>query len=251
MSPWRLELLRIMRTRRLIALVAMFVILGVGGPVLVHYLPQIIKSKSATSDIKLILPKPKPFDGIQNFANNISSLCTLVVAIVAAASLAIDANPVIAIFYRTRVRKPAPLLVPRFVAVIGASVVALALGTLGAWYETTVLIGSVSFGPLAVGFLLEALWLFFVVSTVAFFSSVIRSVLGVVGAAVTLFLALALLESVPGVMSWMPTRLAESEADLIGHPAGVLWHAIVTAGIASLLVFGIAIYLFGRREVSR
>jgi ABC-2 type transport system permease protein len=248
MSPWQLELLRLVRTRTLVALVAVFLILGFGGPVLVHYLPELVKG-SSTNGVKLVLPTPKPVDGIQNFGNNISTLGTLVVVLVAAASLSVDANPALAIFYRTRVHSAAGLLLPRFVAVVVASVVALALGTVGAWYETSVLIGRLSFGPLAVGFLLEAVWLLFVSSSVAFFSSVIRGVLGVAGAAVGLFLALALLESVPGVLSWMPTRLAESASDLIGQPTGHIWHAVVIATAASLLGLAVAVIRLGKREV--
>lgn len=250
MSPWQLEFLRLVRTRRLVALVGVFVLLGFGGPVLVHYLPELVKG-STTSGVKLILPPPKPVDGIQNFANNISSLGTLVVVMVVAASVSVDANPVLAVFYRTRVRRAAGLLLPRFVTVMAASLLALALGTLGAWYETSVLIGRLSFGPLAVGFLFESAWLLFVGSSVAFFSSVIRGVLGVAGAAVGLFLALALVESIPGVLTWMPTRLAESASDLIGQPAGYIWHALVIAVAASLLGLAVAVSRLGKREISR
>ncbi len=250
MSPWQLELLRLMRTRRLVALFAVFVILGFGGPVLVHYLPELLKG-STTNGAKLILPAPKPVDGVQNFANNISSLGTLVVVMVVAASVSVDANPVLAVFYRTRVRSGAGLLLPRFVTVMTASVLALAFGTVGAWYETSVLIGPLSFGPLAIGFLLEAVWLLFVGSSVAFFSSVTRSVLSVAGAAVGMFLVLALLESVPGVLSWMPTRLAASASDLIGRPAGPIWHAVVIAAAASLLGLGTAVNRLGKRDVPR
>jgi ABC-2 type transport system permease protein len=249
-SPWCLEILRILRTRRLVALVTIFVILGFGGPVLVHYLPELVKG-STTNGVRLVLPKPKPADGIQNFANNISSLGTLVVVIVAAATLSIDANPVLAIFYRTRVRRPAALLFPRFATVMAASVLALALGTLGAWYETSVLIGPLSAGPLVIGFLLETVWLVFIGSIVAFFSSVIRGVTGVVGAAVGLFLALALFESVPGALSWMPTSLAQSASDLLGKPAGEIWHAVVICVAGSALALIVAINRLGKREVSR
>jgi ABC-2 type transport system permease protein len=250
MSPWRLERLRLLRTQRLVVLLALFLVLGFGGPVLVHYLPELVKGSTANG-VKLVLPKPKPVDGIQNFANNISSLGTLVVVIVTAASVSVDANPVLAIVYRTRVRTPAGLLLPRFITVMAASVLALALGTLGAWYETSVLIGTVPFGPLAVGFLLEAVWLLFVGSSVAFFSSVVRSVTAVVGLAVGLFLALALLESLPGVLSWMPTRLALSASDLIGQSAGAIWHSVVVAAAASGLGLAIAASRLGRREIAR
>jgi ABC-2 type transport system permease protein len=256
MTPWRLELLRLARTRRAVALVAMFVVLGFGGPVLVHYLPELVNSSKNASGLDLpknalTLAPPKPVDGIKNFGSNVSSLGTLALVMVAAASLSIDANPVAAIFYRTRVQRPSGLLMPRFVAVMATSVLALAIGALGACYETSVLIGRLPLVPLVVGFLLEALWVLFVGTTVAFFSSVIRDVLGVAGAAVMLFLALALLENVPHVVSWLPTRLADSAADLVGHPAGQLWHAVVITGVSSVLFLWTAVNRLGEREVPR
>ena len=73
----------------------------------------------------------------------------------------------------------------------------------------------------------------------------------VVGLAVGLFLALALLESLPGLLSWMPTRLAQSASDLIGQSAGEIWHSVVMAVAASGLCLAIAASRLGRREIAR
>jgi hypothetical protein len=102
MGPWRLELLRIERTRRLVVLGATFMILGLAEPVFTYYLPEIIRHPG--NGIQIIAPKPTAADGIANFANNVGELGTLVVAIVAAATLSFDAHPVLAAFYRTRLR---------------------------------------------------------------------------------------------------------------------------------------------------
>src|SRR6266508_2076630 len=205
MGPWRLELLRVWRTRLVIALAATFLILGLGIPVLTYYLPELIKN--AGNGVRIIAPKPTPTDAIAGFASNVAQLGTLVVVVVAAASLSIDAHPGLAAFYRTRVHRPILLVLPRYVVVTAASVATLALGTLGAWYETTVLLGSVSVGALVGGLALEALWLCFVTGIVAVVASAIRGVLGVVGASIGLLLGLALLGNFPGASSWLPTRL--------------------------------------------
>src|SRR6266545_1028652 len=144
MGPWRLELLRVWRTRRMIALAATFLILGLGVPVLTYYLPELVKN--AGNGVRIIAPKPTPADAITGFASNVAQLGTLVIVVVAAASLSIDAHPGLAAFYRTRVHRPILLVLPRYVVVTAASVATLALGTLGAWYETRVLLGSVPFG---------------------------------------------------------------------------------------------------------
>lgn len=156
MGPWRLESLRMWRTRRLIALCATFLVLGLGEPVLTYYLPQLVKG-GADKGVQIILAKQTPADAIDGFAGNVGQLGTLVVVIVAAANVAIDAHPGLAAFYRTRIHRPALLVVPRYVTTSAASIAALALGTLGAWYETIVLLGTVPLGALMTGLALEAL----------------------------------------------------------------------------------------------
>lgn len=248
MGPWHLELLRMWRTRRWIALVATFVILGLGLPVLTYFLPDLISG--ADKSLQIVVPKQTAADAIAGFANNGGQLGTLVLVVVAAASLAIDAHPALSAFYRTRVRRADLLVLPRYVVVTAASVVALILGTLGAWYETTVLFSSVNFGALAGGVGLEAVWLCFVASIVLLFSSVFRSVLGVVGWAVAFLLTLALLTNLGAIASWLPTRLAASVGDLVQRPAGDIWHAVVVAVFGTAIGLAVGVYLLGRREIN-
>ena len=247
MGPWRLEVLRLWRTRRVIALAATFLIVGLGAPILTYYLPELIKG--AGDGIQITVPKQTAADAIASFASNVAQLGTLVVVVVAAASLSIDAVPGLAGFYRTRVRRPTLLVLPRYVIVTAASVGALAVGTLGALYETSVLLGSVPIGALFVGLAMEALWFCFVTSIVAVFTSAIRGVLGVVGASLALLLALALLGNLPAASSWLPTRLAASGADLVQHRAGDIWHAVVVSGIASVAALLVAVNRLGKREL--
>jgi ABC-2 type transport system permease protein len=247
MGPWRLELVRVWRTRRLIALAATFLILGLGLPVLTYYLPELVVG--AGNGVQITVPKQTAADALTSFASNVARLGTLVVVVVAAANLSIDAHPGLAAFYRTRVHRPSFLLLPRYVVVTAASVATLALGTFGAWYETTVLFGSVAIGPLIGGLALEAMWLCFVTSVVTVFTSAIRGVLGVVGGSIAFLLALALLGNLPSAFSWLPTRLAASGADLIQHPAGDVWHAIVVTAVASILALSFAVNRLGKREI--
>jgi ABC-2 type transport system permease protein len=247
MGPWRLELLRLWRTRRLVAFAATFLILGFGEPVLTYYLPEIVKS--AGNGVQITVPEPTAAGGIAGFANNVAQLGTLVVVVVAAATLSIDAHPGLAAFYRTRVHRPTFLVLPRYAIVTAASVATLALGTLGAWYETTILLGSVSFGALMGGLALEALWICFVTSIVAAFTSAIRGVLGVVGASIALLLGLALLGNLPSVSSWLPTRLAASGADIVQRSAGDIWHAAIVSGGATVAALILAVNRLGRRQL--
>lgn len=247
MGPWRLELLRVWRTRRLVALVATMLILGLGSPVVIYYLPDLVKNSG--NGVQIILPKQTAADGMTSFGGNLGQLGTLVVAVVAAATLAIDAQPGLAAFYRTRVGRTTRLVLPRYLVVTAASVAALALGVLGAWYETAVLLGSVSAGAIAAGFGYEALWLCFVVSVVALAAGLIRSVLGMVGASIGFLLALGLLGNVSAIAAWLPTRLAASAGTVVAHPGAGLWRAAIAAALATIVALGLAVARFGQRQL--
>ena len=246
-GPWRLEWLRIWRTRRLIALVATFLILGFGSPVLTYYLPDLIKH-SSSSGIEITIPEQTAVDGIASYAGNIAQLGTLVIVVVAAATLALDARPGLAAFYRTRIQRRTMLVLPRFLVITAAAIAALALGTIGAWYETTILLGTVPVAALLKGFALEAIWIVFVCSMALLFSGLVRGVLGVVGATLGLLLGLALLGSFSFAASWSPTRLSGSMADFMRESPGDHWQAITVTLAVSVAACAIAVILFDRRE---
>jgi ABC-2 type transport system permease protein len=248
MSPWRLEAIRLWRTRQLLILLAAYLLLGLGLPILTYYLPTLIKN--AGNGVHIIAPKPTPTDSIKAFGSNAGQLGTLVVVIVAAVNLSLDAHPGVAAFYRSRVRRPSALILYRYAMVNAASIAALVLGTACAWYETRVLLGSLPAGAVAVGLLFGALWICVATSTVALFASVIRGVSGVVGATIALFLGLALLEGLPAVHSWFPTSLANAAGALVHNALGDLWHAVVAGVVCTLGSLRLALMLFGRREVS-
>jgi ABC-2 type transport system permease protein len=248
MGPWRLELVRIWRTQRWIALGAIFLLLGIADPVAARYLPELAKVGGHGPQITVATPTPG--QGVSMFVNSLSQIGTLVVVVVAAASLSVDARPSLSAFYRTRLRRPVLLLLPRYLTTTVASLVALAVGTLGAWYETTVLLGAVPFGKLMLGLALEALWFCFVTSLVALFTGTIRGIAGVVCASIAALLALVAAGSVfRGVSSWLPTKLVGTAANIVQQPVGNVWHAVIVSAVAAVAAVSLGINRLGRREL--
>jgi ABC-2 type transport system permease protein len=191
--------------------------------------------------VRITVPPPTPGQTLSDVGSNISQLGTVVLVVVAAASLAIDAHPGLAIFYRTRARAAPVLFLPRYATVAAAAVLALGLGVLAAWYETAVLIGPPRAVALAGGFALEAAWLCFAAATVAAWASITPAVLATTGASLASLLALALLAEIPAVSSWSPTALAGSLGDLAkSHHAATPWHAVVIAVPSTIALLALA-----------
>ncbi|MDH3194056.1 MAG: hypothetical protein OEY55_10500 [Acidimicrobiia bacterium] len=248
MTLWRLEWLRLVRTKRLITLAFAYLFFGLLGPISARYMGEIVAQFG--EGVTVSFPDPTPADGITQYVGNASQVGVLVGVVVAAGALCLDATPEIGTFFRTRVPAMARILLPRFSLTAAALVIASALGTLAAWYETEVLIGSVGAGQLWTGWLLGALYLVFVVAVVAITAARTSSVLATVLITLVILLALPILGILPNVARWLPSHLVGA-LDGIVRGSDVSEYtraAAVTIGLTGSALFG-AIRLSSRREL--
>ena len=165
MSLWRLEWLRLIRTRRLVALLGVFLFFGFLGPLSARYMKQIIENFGG--NIQIVVPDPVPADGITQYVGNAIQIGLLVSVGIAAAALAFDAKPQMGIFLRTRVRRMRDIITPRYVVTAVAAIGSFVLGSVAALYETVILIGSLSIGGWLLGMLLGSLYLAFAITVTA------------------------------------------------------------------------------------
>lgn len=250
MTIWRLEWLRLVRTRRLLALVAVYLFFGATGPFLARYTAEIVSRVGGTNGMKIEIPPPVPADGVQQFVSNNTQLGLLVVVFVAASALAFDARREMAIFLRTRVKSVSAILVPAFVMNVTAALVALVLGTAIDWYETVVLLGRLPVGRMLVGLGYGALFLIFVVSVVAAAASVARGALGTAGMAVSVLLVMAIAGGIGSLDRWLPTSLGGAQTNLVRATAATHYlPAAVIAVVASAALVWFAAVTNAHREV--
>jgi ABC-2 type transport system permease protein len=218
-SVWRIEWWRLVRTRRLLALLIVFVFLGFVEPLGARYASQLINSAGSAEQIKVTVPPPVPADGISAFMGDALVLGLLVSVVVAAYACAIDSNPALSVFYRTRARSFSALLLPRVAVVSGGVIGAFLVGLLVAWYETAVLIGAPEVGPMLYSALLGSVYLAFAVTVTALAGALVRSRLAAVGVSVVILLLLPILGELPGFSRWMPSQLVGASSALLRHTA--------------------------------
>lgn len=101
--------------------------------------------------MQVIAPHPTPKDGIANYISQISQTGLIVVIVIAAGAFTFDARRGLAVFLRTRATSMWQLIVPRFTVNAAAVVTAYSLGTLAAWYEAALLLGSPPAGAMLAG----------------------------------------------------------------------------------------------------
>ena len=248
MNLWRLEWLRLLRTRSWIALAAVFLFFGLLGPITARYMEEILQRFAG--DISVILPPPTPATGLEQYLGNVMQIGLLVVLAVAAGALAFDQPVERAAFYRSRVRRVWTLLAPRYAVVTLATVAAFVLGTLGAWYETVVLLGELPVGAMLLGMLLTSLSLASAVAVPAAASSFARAPLVIVPVAAGFLIVVPLLGLVGALRDWLPSVLLGSLVGLVVGvpPVEYLRPALVTLAATAVLLW-LAAARLQRREL--
>lgn len=248
MNLWRLEWLRLVRTRRWIALTGVFVAFGFIGPVSAKYLPDLVAH--AGGGVKIIVPPPVPADGIRQFTGNAMQIGVVVVVVVAVAAFAFDTRPGLAIFYRTHVRRARDLILPRYVVVGAAAIATFVLGTLAAVYETVVLLGGLPAARVTLGVVLESLFLLLCVAVSAAATTFTRSSLAAIGLSIAILLAIPLIGGLGPAGPWVPSQLTDSLNGLVtGVSPGTYTRSTLTCVAATIAFLGAALVRVGRREL--
>lgn len=149
MNLWRLEWLRLVRTPRGLALGAVFLVFGLVEPVFTRYQSQLLGR--VTGGVRITFPAPTPAAALSSYVSQVTGIGLIVVVVIAAGAFTFDAHQGLATFLRTRVTSLWQLVTPRFTASAAAACAAYSLGTLAAWYATSVLIAAPPQAPCSPG----------------------------------------------------------------------------------------------------
>lgn len=246
MNLWRLEWLRLVRTKRWIALVGVYVFFGLLGPLSARYLGEIVERFGG--GVEVAFPPPVPADGMIQYVSNVSQVGLLVAVVVAAGSLAFDAKPEMGVFLRTRVSRVWDILLPRLVVSFLAIGLSFLLGALAAWYETVVLIGSLPVGGTLAGIGYGLLYLALVVAVVAAAGSRSKNVLGAVMITIVVLLVMPIVGLVQAIGRWLPSHLVGA---LSGIPGGEAIGEYLPASATTAALIGLSLWLAVRWSAAR
>ncbi len=161
-NVWRLEWRRLYRTPRAIALGVVFLAIGLIEPVVTKYENRLFAHVG--NGVRITAPPPTPADALNSYASEVFLIGLILVVVLAAGPFTFDSSPGLSTFLRTRVTNFWQLLGPRFTLSAAAAAVAYLLGTVAAWYETRLLIGSLPAGAVFGGVLCGAVYLAFAVA---------------------------------------------------------------------------------------
>lgn len=243
---WRLELLRLRRTRRGLLLLATYPLLALVGPLAVRHLDDILDVLGADAGRPTITD---PADGMSAYTYVAGQVGLLVALGIAAAAFAVDHRPGLAAFYRTRTRHGRDLVLPRWTVTTTAVVLAYLAGTAVALAQVRWLFGPFGLSAAWWGAVYGALYLVLATAVVAGVGAFLRRPVTMFGAALAVLFLLPLPQLWSPAERWSPSRLGGAQVELLRDttPGDYAGGAAVGVALTVALVW-LAVYRVGRRE---
>ena len=248
MSVWRLEWLRLVRTKRLVALGATFVFFGITAPPLTRWQDELMARVGGGARIEL--PPPTSTTAVASYLGNAVQLGGLALVVVASLALAIDTDRSTSVFLRTRLRRPWMLVLPRWAVATGAGLAMFVAGLLCTWYGSVLLLDPLPAGTMVVGTLLTLPYFAFLTAVAAVLATrshgVALPVVGALGAAVVL----GIVGSIRELGQWLPSHLVGLLPDLLGGGRVLdTMPAVAVLLVAIAVLLAVAVRLTASREV--
>ena len=142
------------------------------------------------------------------------------------------------------------LIAPRFTASAAAACAAYSLGTLAAWYATSVLIAAPPVGAMLAGMLCGCGYLAFAVAVTAGAASVVKGTLGTAGLTLATLLLLPIVGTFHAIHGWLPSTLAHAPVDLLsGTHLPHFFPALAVTAVLSAALLAAAVARLRTREL--
>lgn len=237
---WRLEWWRLVRTHRIVAVLATYVFFGATAAPMARYTGELVQRFGG--GVQVTLPPVRAVDGFANYISNTSQLGLLVFAMVISSALTLDAHREMAVFMRTRVHHRRDLVLPRYAVNLLAAAVSFTVGALCTWYGTALLLGPVDAVGVVIGVVLQIVYLAFIGAAAAAFGTHLRSAMTTAAATLGLALALAIVGVVEPLGVWLPSRLLGALSTLpAGGDAAPFARSLIATIAATVLLLLVAV----------
>lgn len=237
------------RTKRLLVVLIVFAVFGIGSPLLAKYTPELIRAL-ASDELASVIPPPTTADAVDQFLKNVGQTGVLAAILLAMGSVALDRERGIAALFLTKPASRGAYLLAKLLAIAAtllAGTLAAAAAAYGytAWlFETLPVGGYAAMGLLLFLQLLVYAALTFLGSTLAR-SSLVAAAFGIAALVLVAFLG-----ALPEVGSYTPGGLSSAGRALaLGQqPERLIGPVVVNLAVVAA-VFGVAWWAFRRQEL--
>jgi ABC-2 type transport system permease protein len=201
------ELRQAWRTRRALIILVVFLLFGMGSPLLARFTPAILGSVEGVEQFADLIPEPTRVDALTQYVKNLTQFGFIIAVVIGMAAVAGEKEKGIASLILT---KPLPrwaFVLSKFLAQASLYAIAFLLAALGAAYYTSVLFEPLALGPFLWGNVLLLIWLLVFVAVSLLGSTLAGSVGAAAGIGLAGSVVLLIAGSLPKIGPFMPGAL--------------------------------------------
>jgi ABC-2 type transport system permease protein len=230
------EWLEMVRNYKLVWVPIVFILLGVMQPVTSYFLPEILASAGSLPEGAVIeIPLPSGAEVLSQTLQQYNTLGLLIVALSFMTAISSERSSGTAALMLVKPISRGAFVTSKWAAMAALILVSFALGYLGAWYYTILLIGPVESGLVFGSLLIYGLWLIFIGTLTLLFSALFKSGAPAAFAALGLAAALTIASSLwRDLLAWSPSLLAGRAYSLLqtAEVDAALWPSVCVTAAA-------------------
>jgi ABC-2 type transport system permease protein len=247
----RKEIVQLVRTKRFLVVMAVFLLFGLGSPMLIKITPELIKGEPGGEELVKLLPPPTPAEAVGSYVDTMGSFAYLVAILLGMSAVAGEKESGTAGLILS---KPIPrwaFILSKFSAQLLVYTLAFLVSGLAAYYCTTVLFGAVDLSVLLQVTLLLLLCLSTCVGVTLLASVLTRTVAAAGGVGLGLYALVGLARNIPHYGKWTPNGLTVWARELGVGAENVAANpgAIVGTLVLILVCLITSVALFERQEI--
>jgi ABC-2 type transport system permease protein len=217
----RKEIFQAWRTKRMLVVWAVFLIFGLGSPLLAKFTPEMLNMIEGAEQFADLIPVPSAADAMAQYIKNITQFGFLLAVILGMGMVVGEKERGVAAMILSKPMSRGAFIASKLVAQVGVYLVAFVLSAVGAYYYTWILFGVPALGNFALMNLLLLLWMLPFVGLSLVGSTLGKSTAAAGGIGLGLCVALMLAGTLPQYGTLLPGALI-SWATLAGQlSAGV------------------------------
>lgn len=230
------ELKEQVRTYKLVIVGGIFLFFGITTPLLLKYLPEIIRLTG--EQVPIEIPLPTAVQSLAEYAGTVGQVGLLMAVLVAMGSVANELRHGTVVMTLSKPVSRAAFTTAKLVAVSLTFLVSLAAASALSFAYTLWLIGGASVAAFTGLNLLLGLFLVFCMAVTLLFSSFFKSSLAAGGLAIAVLITQAILSTLPLIGDYMPGKLLGWGTNLLAGVGDSYWWALaVTVAVIALCLY--------------
>ncbi len=195
------------RTKRVLIVAAVFVLFGLGSPLIANFIPQMFSSIPEVEQFAELIPTPSNKDAMDQYISNLTQFGFIIAVLMGMGAVASEKEKGTTAMILSKPMPRWAFILSKFVAQTLIFGVGFLVSALGAFYYTMILFEPFTFWPFMLGNVLLLLWLSVFTAVTLLGSTIGRSTGAAAGIALVGAIILLLAGSLPKIGVFFPSAL--------------------------------------------